>query len=126
MASSWDDASWEVTEYEPPRVFACRWLGASCGAVRLLYEALGGTTRVTLSSEEAVGLFTRGPEVERAIRAQMEHDLAALKRLLEAREGGADHDDTRDHRATYQEGKDMREAGMGTRPAATRTHSLVR
>ena len=96
LASSWDDASWEVTEYEPPRVFACRWLGATCGAMRLRCEALGGTTRMTVSSEEAVGLFTGGPEVERAIRAQMEHDLATLKRyprlpidpMLPARSGG--------------------------------------
>ena len=96
LASSWDDVSWEVTEYEPPRVFACRWGGATCGAVRLRCEALGGTTRMTVSSEEAVGLFTGGPEVERAIRAQMEHDLATLKRyprlpidpMLPARSGG--------------------------------------
>ena len=48
LASFWDDTTWEVTEYQPPRVFACRWLGASCGAMRLLCEALGGTTQVTL------------------------------------------------------------------------------
>ena len=50
LASFWDDTSWEVTEYQPPRVFACRWLGASCGAVRLLCEALDSRTRVSVCS----------------------------------------------------------------------------
>ena len=84
LASFWDDTSWEVTEYQPPRVFACRWLGASCGAVRLLCEALDGRTRVSVWSEAAGGLFVNGPEVERAIRAEMQRDLAMLKHRLEA------------------------------------------
>ena len=84
LASFWDDTSWEVTEYQPPRVFACRWLGASCGAVRLLCEALGGTTRVTVWSDAPGGLFVSGPDVERAIRAEMQRDLTALKHRLEA------------------------------------------
>ena len=84
LASFWDDTSWEVTEYQPPRVFACRWLGASCGAVRLLCEALGGRTRVTVCCEAAGGLFVNGLEVEQAIRAEMQRDLAALKHRIEA------------------------------------------
>jgi len=84
LASFWDDTSWEVTEYQPPHVFACRWLGASCGAVRLLCEVLGGKTRVTVSTEAAAGLFVSGPDVEQAIQGQMQRDLGALKRLLEA------------------------------------------
>src|SRR4051794_2381988 len=84
LASFWDDSSWEVTEYQPPRVFACRGLGSSCGAVRLLCEAVDGTTRVTICCEAAAGLFVHGPEVERAIQAQMQRDLTGLKHLLEA------------------------------------------
>ncbi len=84
LASFWDDTSWEVTEYQPPRVFACRWLGSSCGAVRLLCESLDGNTCVTVCCEAAGGLFVHGPEVERAIQAQMQRDLSGLKHLLEA------------------------------------------
>ena len=91
LASFWDDTSWEVTEYQPPRVFACRWLGASCGAVRLLCEALGGTTRVTVWSDAAGGLFVSGPEVEQAIQAEMQRDITVLKHLLEAWGGGQHH-----------------------------------
>jgi hypothetical protein len=89
LASFWDDTPWEVTAYQPPRVFACRWLGASCGTVRLLCEALGGTTRVSVCSEAAGGLFVNGPDVEQAIRAEMERDLAALKHRLEAADAPA-------------------------------------
>ena len=85
LASFWDDTAWEVTEYQPPRVFACRWLGASCGAVRLLCEALDGTTHMTVCCEAAAGLFVTGPEVERAIQAQMQRDVSGLKQLLETR-----------------------------------------
>ena len=84
LASFWDDTSWEVTEYQPPRVFACRWVGASCGAVRLLCEALDGTTCVTVSCEAADGLFVNGAEVERAIQAQMQRDVTRLKHRIEA------------------------------------------
>ena len=83
LASFWDDTAWEVTEYQPPRVFACRWLGASCGAVRLCCELLGGRTQVTVSTEAAAGLFINGPDVERAIQGQMQRDLTTLKHLLE-------------------------------------------
>ena len=89
LASFWEDTAWEVTAYQPPRVFACRWLGASCGAVRLCCEALGGGTRVTVSSEAAAGLFVSGPEVQQAIQAQMQRDLVTLKRLLEAAQAAA-------------------------------------
>ena len=80
-----DTSTWEVTEYEPPRVFACRRVDEPCGAMRLLCESLGSATRMTLASEEAAGLFVSGPEVARAARARMERDLAVLKQLLEAR-----------------------------------------
>ena len=89
LASFWDDTSWEVTEYQPPHVFACRWLGASCGAVRLCCEVLGGRTRVTVSTEAADGLFVSGPDVERAIQAQIQHDLTTLKHLLEIEQAAA-------------------------------------
>ena len=56
--------------------------------MRLLCEALGGTTCVTVWSDAAGGLFVSGPEVERAIRAEMQRNLTALKHLLEVREGG--------------------------------------
>ena len=95
LASFWDDTSWEVTEYQPPRAFACRWLGSSCGAVRLLCEALDATTCLTVCCEAAAGPFVHGLEVERAIQAQMQRDLTGLKHLLEARHAvtraGSDH-----------------------------------
>ena len=83
VGSFWDDTSWEVTAYQPPRVFACRWMGASCGALRLCCELLGGRTRVTVSTEAAAGLFISGLDVERAIQGQMQRALTTLKHLLE-------------------------------------------
>ncbi|HSH81799.1 MAG TPA: SRPBCC family protein [Herpetosiphonaceae bacterium] len=82
-ASHWHDSAWEVTEYEPPRVFACRRVSEPGGALRLLFEALSASTQVTLVSEEAAGMFVRGPEVERAALDRMERDLARLKQRLE-------------------------------------------
>jgi len=85
FASYRHDSTWEMTEYEPPRVFACRRISESNGALRLLFEALAGSTQFTLTSEEADGLFVRGPEVERAALDRMELDLARLKQHLEKR-----------------------------------------
>ena len=59
--------------------------------MRLLCEALGGTTRVTIWNDAAGGLFVSGPEVEQAIQAEMQRDLTVLKHLLEAWGGGQHH-----------------------------------
>ncbi len=83
FASHWHESTWEVTEYEPPRVFACRRISEPGGSLRLLFETLAGSTRVTLVSEEAAGLFVSGPEVERAALDRMELDLARLKQRLQ-------------------------------------------
>ncbi len=79
-------SSWEVTEYEPPRVFACRAITGPPSALRQVCEALSGATHLTwYIEEETAGLFKGGPQVERAITNQIQGDLARLKGLLEAR-----------------------------------------
>ncbi len=78
--------SWEVTEYEPPRVFACRRLQAPYATLRQVCESVGGSTHLVWHTEEETGgSFAWGPEVEKAITNQIQGDVARLKEVLEAR-----------------------------------------
>ncbi len=78
--------SWEVTEYEPPRLLACRGLEAPRAILRQVCEVVGGATRLTWCVDgETEEVFAGEPEVETVIAGQIQDDLARLKGLLEAR-----------------------------------------
>ena len=81
------ESSWEVTEHEPPRVLGCRRIaGAGPAAIRQVFEAMGNSTRLTISSDgDGTGPFAEGPDLERAIMGQLERDLGRLKQALERR-----------------------------------------
>ena len=82
------DTSYELTEYEPPRKQCYRVTsGPIPGVVCYLFEPSDeGSTRFTQTFDAEVGGFFRlaEPLVARAIRRQMEADMATLKDLLEA------------------------------------------
>jgi ligand-binding SRPBCC domain-containing protein len=77
----------EVTELDPPRLFAGR---ATAGPVQwqfrhTLVEAEGVTTvRFHLEGEPGGFFRVAGPLVQRAMRRELETDLAALTRLAES------------------------------------------
>ena len=84
------ESDYEVTENEPPnrqcmRITSGPIPGSGC---YLLEPTDGGSTRFTQNFEADVGGFFRlaEPLVGRAIRRQMEADMATLKDLLEAGE----------------------------------------
>lgn len=88
-ASHYRRSSWQVVEYEPPHVSTSRRITEPSGLVRQVLESVEGSTRCTVSTEgDTTGPFTSGPEVERAIRARLEQDLARLKALLEEQASG--------------------------------------
>ena len=82
------DTTYEVTESEPPHKRCFRVTsGPVPGEVCYVFEpGEGGSTRFTQNFEAEVGGFFRlaEPLVARAIRRQMEADMATLKDLLEA------------------------------------------
>ena len=84
------DSTYEVTENDPPNKQCVRITsGPIPGEGCYLYEpADGGSTRFTQNFEAEVGGFFRlaEPLVARAIRRQMEADMATLKDLLESSE----------------------------------------
>ena len=87
------ESTYQVTVNEPPRKQCVRITsGPLPGAACYFYEpADGGNTRFTQTFETDVGGFFKlaEPLVARAIRRQMEADMATLKDLLEAREAEA-------------------------------------
>jgi uncharacterized protein YndB with AHSA1/START domain len=84
------ESTYQVTENDPPHKQCIRITsGPISGAACYLCEpADGGSTRFTQNFETEVGGFFRlaEPLVARAIRRQMEADMATLKDLLEAGE----------------------------------------
>ena len=84
------DTSYELTEYEPPREQRYRVTsGPIPGEIRYLFEPAGeGSTRFTQNFQAEVGGFFRlaEPLVARAIRRQMQADMATIKDVLEAEE----------------------------------------
>jgi len=83
------DSTYEVTENEPPRRQCVRATsGPIPGSGCYLFEPAEGGTRFTQRFEAEIGGFFRlaEPLVGRAIRRQMEADMATLKDLLEAGE----------------------------------------
>lgn len=80
-------STWEVTEYEPPRVLCCRRITSGNPALlHQVFESIDGSTRLTVSLEgEETGLVTSGPESERAMTVQITGDLHRLKDLVEDR-----------------------------------------
>ncbi len=87
------ESTYQVTENDPPHKQCVRITsGPIQGAACYLFEpADGGSTRFTQNFETEVGGFFKlaEPLVARAIRRQMEADMATLKDLLEAREAEA-------------------------------------
>ncbi len=87
------ESTYEVTENDPPHKQCVRVTsGPLPGSGCYLYEpADGGSTSFTQTFEAEVGGFFRlaEPLVGRAIRRQMETDMATLKDLLEAGEAEA-------------------------------------
>ncbi len=83
---------WEVIEYEPPRALCCRRItGADPALLHQVFESIDGATRLTMSLEgEEPGLFTTGPEIERAMTVHVVADLHRLKELLEDRTAEVD------------------------------------
>jgi uncharacterized protein YndB with AHSA1/START domain len=85
------ESIYQITENDPPQRQCVRITsGPLPGSACYLYEpADGGSTRFTQNFETEVGGFFKlaEPLVARAIRRQMEADMATLKDLLEA-EGG--------------------------------------
>ena len=83
------DSTYEVTGNEPPRRRCVRVTsGPIPGSGCYLFEPAEGGTRFTQRFEAEIGGFFRlaEPLVGRAIRRQMEADMATLKDLLEAGE----------------------------------------
>jgi hypothetical protein len=84
------EATFEVTEHEPPRKQCIRVTSGPIPAVGcyLLEPADSGSTRFTQNIEADVGGFFRlaEPLVARAFRRSMQADMATLKDLLEAGE----------------------------------------
>ncbi len=84
------DTSYEITENEPPRKQCYRVTsGPIPGEICFLFEPAGEDgTRFTQNFEAEVGGFFRlaEPLVARAIRRQMQTDMATLKDVLEAGE----------------------------------------
>jgi hypothetical protein len=84
------ESTYEVTENEPPHKQCVRVTsGPIPGSGCYLFEpAVGDSTRFTQNFETEVGGFFRlaEPLVARAIRRQMEADMATLKDLLESSE----------------------------------------
>ena len=83
------ETTYEVTENEPPRRQCLRVTsGPIPGSGCYLLEPAEGGTRFTQRFEAEIGGFFRlaEPLVGRAIRRQMEADMATLKDLLEAGE----------------------------------------
>ena len=84
------DTSYEMTENEPPHKQCYRVTsGPIPGEICYLFEPTdGGSTRFTQTFEAEVGGFFRlaEPLVARAIRRQMEADMATMKDMLEAEE----------------------------------------
>ncbi len=81
------DSTYEVTENEPPRRQCVRVTsGPIPGSGCYLFEPAEGGTRFTQRFEAEIGGFFRlaEPLVGRAIRRQMDVDMATLKDLLEA------------------------------------------
>ncbi len=82
------ESTYQVTENDPPHKQCVRITsGPLPGTGCYFYEpADGGSTRFTQTFETEVGGFFRlaEPLVARAIRRQMEADMATLKDLLEA------------------------------------------
>ena len=82
------DTSYELTEYEPPHKQCYEVItGPIPGVVCYLLESAGdGSTRLTQNFEAEVGGFFRlaEPLVARAIRRQMQADMATLRDVLEA------------------------------------------
>ena len=82
------ESTYQVTENDPPHKQCVRITsGPLPGSACYLYEpADGGSTRFTQNFETEVGGFFRlaEPLVARAIRRQMQADMATLKDLLEA------------------------------------------
>jgi uncharacterized protein YndB with AHSA1/START domain len=87
------ESTYQITENDPPHRQCVRITsGPLPGAACYLYEpADGGSTRFTQNFETEVGGFFKlaEPLVARAIRRQMEADMATLKDLLEAEEAEA-------------------------------------
>ena len=81
------DSTYEVTENEPPRRQCLRITsGPIPGSGCYLFEPAEGGTRFTQRFEAEIGGFFKlaEPLVGRAIRRQMDVDMATLKDLLEA------------------------------------------
>ena len=81
------DSTYEVTENEPPRRQCVRVTsGPIPGSGCYLFEPAEGGTRFTQRFEAEIGGFFRlaEPLVGRAIRRQMDVDMATLRDLLEA------------------------------------------
>jgi uncharacterized protein YndB with AHSA1/START domain len=82
------ESTYQVTENDPPHKQCVRIIsGPIPGVACYLFEpAADGSTRFTQNFETEVGGFFRlaEPLVARAIRRQMEADMATLKDLLEA------------------------------------------
>jgi uncharacterized protein YndB with AHSA1/START domain len=81
------DSTYEVTENEPPRRQCLRITsGPIPGSGCYLFEPAEGGTRFTQTFEAEIGGFFKlaEPLVGRAIRRQMDADMATLKDLLEA------------------------------------------
>jgi hypothetical protein len=68
-------------------VLGCRRItGAGSAAIRQVFEAIGGSTRLTISSDgDGAGPFAEGSALEQAIMGQLERDLGKLKQVLERR-----------------------------------------
>ncbi len=76
----------EIVEYEPNKKVAQKMrVGPTEVEASWVFESVEGDTRLTMRSEgETSGLFKiAGPLVDRAVRKQIEENLARLKAVLE-------------------------------------------
>lgn len=79
--------SWEVTQFEPPRVLACHRIPEPRVTIRQVFESVGYDTRLTMYiDEDHAGLLTSGSDAERSRGACLATGLERLKALLAGRE----------------------------------------
>jgi uncharacterized protein YndB with AHSA1/START domain len=78
-----DGVTWEVTQYEPPRVLACHRIPDPRVTIRQVFESVGHDTRITIYIDEgSAGPFAAESEAEYSIAACLAAGLERLKALL--------------------------------------------
>ncbi len=81
------DMTIETTEYEPPRVFAFKMIqGPFPLTTKMVFAPLNGDTNLTMigEAEPGKGLKLAGPFLSTIVKKQLENQVNALKRAVEA------------------------------------------